>query len=141
MFIVKYTCQVGLQPGRANVRGGGVRFVYLVRLYSIIVFPILFMIVFIREVVLISFLSLDVRLRMKNCRRQAYGLDLAADFSEVTADSDLAELLSSAYGGDIDSLDAYTGALAEVRTPLGYSTPLETNDCFGVLTCSRIRRK
>lgn len=44
---------------------------------------------------------------------QAYGLDRAVAFSDVTRDADLAELLSDAYGGDIDNLDAYTGALAE----------------------------
>lgn len=31
----------------------------------------------------------------------------------MTPDADLAALLSDAYGGDIDNLDAFTGALAE----------------------------
>lgn len=44
---------------------------------------------------------------------QAYGLAPAVTFSDVTADADLVELLSDAYGGDIHNLDAYTGALAE----------------------------
>lgn len=44
---------------------------------------------------------------------QAYNLSAAADFSEVTSDTDVANLLSVAYGGDIDTLDACTGALAE----------------------------
>eukprot|EP00904_Undaria_pinnatifida_P011031 jgi/Undpi1/7058/HiC_scaffold_21.g09532.m1 len=48
-----------------------------------------------------------------NDARQAYGLTTATDFSDITSDESLASLLSSAYGGDIDSVDAITGALAE----------------------------
>lgn len=52
--------------------------------------------------------------RMKQTNpAQAYGLDPAAEFSDVTPDPDLADRLSAAYGGDIGSLDAFTGALAE----------------------------
>lgn len=47
------------------------------------------------------------------CRLQAYGLTTAMGFSDVTSNEDLAALLSNTYGGDIDLLDAYTGALAE----------------------------
>ena len=54
---------------------------------------------------------------MENLVDQAYGLDPASDFSDVTSDSDLAVLLSTAYGGEIDNLDAHTGALAEVQAP------------------------
>ena len=46
-------------------------------------------------------------------RQQAYGFDPAATFADVTSDADLASRLSAAYGGDIDNLDALTGALAE----------------------------
>ncbi|CAM9534507.1 unnamed protein product [Ascophyllum nodosum] len=48
-----------------------------------------------------------------NAAREAYNLTLATDFSDVTLDAEVATLLSAAYGGDIDSLDAVTGALAE----------------------------
>lgn len=44
---------------------------------------------------------------------QAYGLPAAADFSEVSSSAEVAGLLSVAYGGDIENLDACTGALAE----------------------------
>lgn len=39
------------------------------------------------------------------------------DFTDVTSDVELAALLSTAYGGDIDNLDALTGGLAESATP------------------------
>ncbi|CAN0100591.1 unnamed protein product, partial [Ectocarpus fasciculatus] len=45
--------------------------------------------------------------------REAYGLSKASDFSDVSADEDVVELLHAVYGGDIDHLDACTGALAE----------------------------
>ncbi|CAN0294807.1 unnamed protein product, partial [Scytosiphon promiscuus] len=45
--------------------------------------------------------------------RKDYGLAAAASFSDVTSDTDVASLLSDAYGGDIESLDACLGALAE----------------------------
>ena len=48
---------------------------------------------------------------------QAFGLAAATDFSDVTEDKALATLLSDAHGGDIDSLDACTGALAESSQP------------------------
>eukprot|EP00904_Undaria_pinnatifida_P011028 jgi/Undpi1/7055/HiC_scaffold_21.g09529.m1 len=48
-----------------------------------------------------------------NDARKAYDLTIATDFSDITSDESLALLLSTAYGGDIDNLDAITGALAE----------------------------
>eukprot|EP00904_Undaria_pinnatifida_P011027 jgi/Undpi1/7054/HiC_scaffold_21.g09528.m1 len=45
--------------------------------------------------------------------RQAFGLTIVTDFSDITSDESLALLLSSAYGGDINNVDAITGALAE----------------------------
>ncbi|CAN0421524.1 unnamed protein product [Ectocarpus sp. 12 AP-2014] len=48
-----------------------------------------------------------------NAAREAYGLDPATTFADVSDDADLASRLSDAYGGDIDGLDAFTGALAE----------------------------
>ena len=65
------------------------------------------------------------------CETQAFGLPAATTFSDVTAPNSttatttsssgtaasnheaLATLLSSAYGGEIEDLDAITGALAE----------------------------
>lgn len=47
-------------------------------------------------------------------------------FSDVTSDDDLALLLSAAYGGDIDNLDAFTGALAE-------DSDLSSGGFFGTL--------
>lgn len=44
---------------------------------------------------------------------KAFGLDPATTFEDVSDDADLASRLSDAYGGDIDGLDAFTGALAE----------------------------
>ncbi|CAM9946401.1 unnamed protein product, partial [Ectocarpus sp. 13 AM-2016] len=46
-----------------------------------------------------------------NVVRAAYGLLEATDFSDVSPDGEVAELLSSAYGGEIENLDACTGAL------------------------------
>ena len=57
---------------------------------------------------------------------QAYGLEPATTFADVTPDTDLAERLSAAYGGDIDLLDALTGALAE-------GTAAQTGGVFGDL--------
>ncbi|CAM9558139.1 unnamed protein product [Pylaiella littoralis] len=48
-----------------------------------------------------------------NDAREAYGLGSVANFSALTPDADLAGRISAAYGGDIDSLDAVMGALAE----------------------------
>eukprot|EP00752_Nemacystus_decipiens_P001683 g1633.t1 len=48
-----------------------------------------------------------------NAAREAFGLEPAATFADVTPDADLATRLSTTYGGDIDNLDAFTGALAE----------------------------
>jgi len=59
-------------------------------------------------------------------RTQAYGLDPATTFADITPDPDLAGRLSDAYGGDIDSLDAFTGALAE-------ETMAQTGGMFGDL--------
>lgn len=47
------------------------------------------------------------------CWNQAYGLTAATDFSDITTDTNLAALISNAYGGDIENVDAITGALAE----------------------------
>ncbi|CAM9820602.1 unnamed protein product, partial [Ectocarpus sp. 4 AP-2014] len=43
-----------------------------------------------------------------NAAREAYGLDPATTFEDVSDDADLASRLSDAYGGDIDGLDAFT---------------------------------
>lgn len=50
---------------------------------------------------------------VSNETRQAYGLTAAADFSDITANAVVAALMSDAYGGDIETVDAITGALAE----------------------------
>ena len=47
------------------------------------------------------------------CCYQAYGLSTATNFSDITADASLATLISDAYGGDVENVDAITGALAE----------------------------
>ena len=44
--------------------------------------------------------------------RTGYGLELLTDFSELTSDEDLQQLLEDIYG-DIDSIDAFVGLLAE----------------------------
>lgn len=54
-----------------------------------------------------------ISLLVSNENRQAYGLTPAADFSDITADAVVAALISDAYGGDIERVDAITGALAE----------------------------
>lgn len=48
---------------------------------------------------------------------QAYDLAAATNFSDLTKDEELASILSDAHGGDIDNLDAITGALAEGTNP------------------------
>lgn len=48
-----------------------------------------------------------------NAVREAYELAPATSFSNITDNEDVVMLLDSAYGGDLDLLDAHTGALAE----------------------------
>ncbi|CAM9394854.1 unnamed protein product, partial [Laminaria digitata] len=48
-----------------------------------------------------------------NSAREAFGLTAAADFSEITTDASVAALISDAYGGDVEKVDAIAGALAE----------------------------
>lgn len=48
-----------------------------------------------------------------NDAREAYGLTPATSFADVTGAIEVQMILEDAYGGDIDLLDAYTGALAE----------------------------
>lgn len=48
-----------------------------------------------------------------NDARVAYGLSSATSFEDVTDDAEMRTLLENAYGGDIELLDAVTGALAE----------------------------
>lgn len=48
-----------------------------------------------------------------NAVREAYELAPATSFSNITDNEDVVKLLASAYGGDLDLLDAHTGALAE----------------------------
>eukprot|EP00903_Cladosiphon_okamuranus_P015565 g14370.t1 len=60
-----------------------------------------------------------------NAARAAYGL-YPATFANLTTDTELAARLSAAYGGDIDNLDAFTGALAE-------GTSASTGGVFGEL--------
>lgn len=50
-----------------------------------------------------------------NDAREAYGLTRATSFADITSNDDVRVLLEDTYGGDIDLLDAYTGALAEVN--------------------------
>lgn len=57
---------------------------------------------------------------LNNISGQAYNLTAAANFSEVASNAEVAALLDAAYGGDVENLDAITGALAEnVRTTGG----------------------
>lgn len=53
--------------------------------------------------------------RYTRAPQQAYGLPKATGFSDVSADDTVVELLFAAYGGEIDNLDACTGALAEEK--------------------------
>lgn len=45
--------------------------------------------------------------------REAYGFPKVEAFDEITPDETVQELLSLAYGADVDLLDAYVGAVAE----------------------------
>ncbi len=48
-----------------------------------------------------------------NTMRAAYGLDPVSDFDELSSDPTIAAALSSLYGGDVDNIDAWVGALFE----------------------------
>lgn len=48
-----------------------------------------------------------------NSAREAYGLDPVSDFSEITQNQALANLLSDLYSGDVNNIDVYVGGLAE----------------------------
>lgn len=45
--------------------------------------------------------------------RSELGFDTYSNFYELTSDTDLADALSQAYGGDIDNVDLWVGILAE----------------------------
>lgn len=45
--------------------------------------------------------------------RTAYGLSRVEDFSGITPETAVQDLLASIYGDDVNLLDAYVGALAE----------------------------
>lgn len=66
---------------------------------------------------MISLSNLWIFLFIVSIHPQAYDLAAASNFSDVTGDEELAALLSDAHGGDIDNLDAITGALAEGTYP------------------------
>ena len=55
----------------------------------------------------------DLGLGTLNETRIALGLKAYQDFSEITGDAATASALSSAYGGNIDSVDLWIGGLAE----------------------------
>ncbi|CAN0457597.1 unnamed protein product, partial [Discosporangium mesarthrocarpum] len=48
-----------------------------------------------------------------NEAREAFGLPRASAFADITSNLAAQRLLSNAYGGELDMLDAFTGALAE----------------------------
>lgn len=49
-----------------------------------------------------------------NDAREDYGFSRVTSFADITADITMQELLSDAYG-DLNDLDAYTGAIAETE--------------------------
>lgn len=51
-----------------------------------------------------------------NEMREAYGLDVAGSFADISADPDVVEKLAAAYE-DVDSVEAFVGALAEDHLP------------------------
>jgi hypothetical protein len=52
-----------------------------------------------------------------NTLRQDYGLPALASFSQITADTTLANALSSVYGGDINGVDPWIALMAEDHLP------------------------
>lgn len=48
-----------------------------------------------------------------NDAREAYGLQRATSFANVSSDESVQKFIHDAYGGDIGLLDALVGALAE----------------------------
>ncbi|CAN0588159.1 unnamed protein product, partial [Laminaria digitata] len=50
--------------------------------------------------------------------REAYGLSRVTTFEDITSDGTVQGLLEDAYG-DVELLDAYTGALAECEDGSG----------------------
>ena len=48
-----------------------------------------------------------------NSARVALGLGAKANFGDISSDSDVASALSTAYGGDIDTIDIWVGGLCE----------------------------
>ncbi|CBN76582.1 peroxinectin precursor [Ectocarpus siliculosus] len=60
-----------------------------------------------------------------NSAREAYALSRFDSFAEITSDTTVQATLSTAYGNDVDLLDAYTGALAETEEGSGlFAGPL-----------------
>ncbi|CAM9342758.1 unnamed protein product [Discosporangium mesarthrocarpum] len=60
-----------------------------------------------------------------NDAREAYGLERAESFADITGDITIQGLLSGAYGGDVDLIDALAGALAEGRPGHGLGPLLQ----------------
>jgi len=72
-----------------------------------------------------------------NKAREYFQLPAALAFSDITSNATLAQLLSDVYGGDVNKVDAYVGALAEDHKTYPYIGDLMGTAIKYQYTCSR----